>query len=228
MTTRLGEWLRRPGAAARQTVSPDKAYRMWAATYGNPPNAFQALEDKALRELLPPLLGCRVLDLGCGTGRLATLARQLGARHAVGVDRSAAMLAEARQSAVERVQWTTADAPALPFADGAFDVVMSGLMMGHVADFAGAMAEAARVLRSGGVLLISDFHPFATLRGWQRTVVDPDSGREFAIEQHLHLFSEYLDHCARHGLVVDGLREPRFDGFPVAFVLRARSRAVAR
>jgi hypothetical protein len=72
------------------------------------------------------------------------------------------------------------------------------------------------------VLLVSDFHPCATLRGWQRTVADPATGREFAIEQHAHLLSEYLTEFGRLGIVVEALQEPCYDAFPVAFVLRAR------
>jgi malonyl-CoA O-methyltransferase len=209
---------------ARVTVTSDEGYRMWAGTYGDPPNRFQQLEEEALREMLPAVAGQRVLDLGCGKGRAGRLAIDRGAASAVGLDRSPAMLAAgpfARQASLTCV---VGDAPHLPFASGAFDVVISALVLGHVADLAGALGEAARVLRAGGVLIVSDFHPFATLRGWQRTVVDPASRREYAITQHLHMLSDYVDQFQRLGLNIEALREPGYDGFPVVFVLRARKR----
>lgn len=53
----------------------------------------------------------------------------------------------------DRFTATTADATALPFPDESFDVVISLLMLHHVIDWEGALADAARVLRPGGVLV---------------------------------------------------------------------------
>lgn len=157
-----------------------------------------------------------MLDAGGGKGRVAALALARGARRAVTADFSPAMLAGARPR--ERV---AADVRALPFRDGAFDVVVCALVLGHVADLDRALDALAAVLRPGGRLLISDFHPFATLRGWQRTFTD-ERGRSHAIEQHLHLFSDYVDAFGRLGLVLEALEEPRWEGSPVVFVMRAR------
>ena len=115
-----------------------------------------------------------------------------------------------------------ADAAALPFRAEAFDVVVSALMMGHVRALGSALGEIARVLRPGGDLVISDFHPCATLRGWERSFHSPHDGRSYAIEQHAHLFAHYCEHFQRLGLRLEALREPLHQGFPVAFALRAR------
>ena len=110
----------------------------------------------------------------------------------------------------------------LPFRASAFDLVVCALVLGHVENLDRALASAAAVLAPGGQLLISDFHPYATLRGWQRTFADPKRGTTRAIAQHLHLFSDYVTALRREGLHVEALEEPLWQGSPVVFVMRAK------
>jgi len=90
----------------------------------------------------------RILDLGCGTGRSLPL---VAAGRAVGLDCSFDALRRARRRAAGAplVQGT---AEALPFRDGCFDTVVSGLVLCSVGDPARGLAEVRRVLRPGGVL----------------------------------------------------------------------------
>ncbi len=159
-----------------------------------------------------------MLDVGGGTGRAARLALDRGARRATATDLSPAMLAAAGGD-VPRV---ACDVRRLPFRHASFDVVVCALVLGHVPDLDRALRQLDAVLKPGGHLLVSDFHPFATLRGWQRTFVDAGRGRTYAIEQHLHLFSHYVLTLGQLGFVVEALEEPLWQGFPVVFVLRAR------
>jgi ubiquinone/menaquinone biosynthesis C-methylase UbiE len=89
----------------------------------------------------------RTLDLGCGTGRNLPLL-PAGAR-AVGVDPCAQSLARARRRAPAALL-VQARAEALPFRDGAFDTVASGLVLCSVTDPRAAAAEMLRVLAPGG------------------------------------------------------------------------------
>jgi SAM-dependent methyltransferase len=94
----------------------------------------------------------RVLDAGCGTGaNLAFLARY---GQPVGVDLSAEALQFAAQRRPDAIARGSVDA--LPFADGSFDLVTSFEVIYHlaVADDRRALAEMARVTRSGGWLLV--------------------------------------------------------------------------
>jgi ubiquinone/menaquinone biosynthesis C-methylase UbiE len=91
----------------------------------------------------------RVLDLGCGTGRSLPLYGS-GVR-AVGLDpcHESLLTARRRRPGVPLVR---ARAEALPFRDGAFDTVVSGLAFCSVSDVPLGLAEVRRVLRAGGVL----------------------------------------------------------------------------
>lgn len=115
----------------------------------------------------------RALDLGAGRGAVLTaLARRLPAGRATGVDlwsrkdQSGNTYAVTRRNADaegvgDRISIVTGDVRTLPFADGAFDVVVSGLVLHNIpdeAERAAAVSEAWRVLRPGGRLCIADIH----------------------------------------------------------------------
>lgn len=93
----------------------------------------------------------RVLELGCGTGRLLARTR---APVRVGVDLSAAMLARARARGLAVVR---ADAHCLPFAAGSFDAILAGKGLFRYLDYQRAFAECARVLAPGGGLAVHQY-----------------------------------------------------------------------
>jgi len=93
--------------------------------------------------------GRRVLDLGCGPGYVAEAARKRGAIPS-GVDISPEMIRIARGRNPE-IDFRVGDALRLDFAPAEFDVVVSNFGVPHVPDYAGAFAEARRVLHPDGV-----------------------------------------------------------------------------
>ena len=107
--------------------------------------------------------GQRVLDVGCGTGTLATrLARERGDVDVVGLDPDPKALAIARRK-VERAgvaaRFERGYGDALPFPDASFDRVLSSMMFHHLdlATKRGMLAEVLRVLRTGGSFHLVDF-----------------------------------------------------------------------
>lgn len=121
---------------------------------------FNALYERpATLGLMPSVEGRRVLDAGCGTGWYAEQLFSRGA-HVTGVDTSAKMLAHAKARLGERADLHVADlSGALPFADGAFDVVLSALVLHYLRDLTSPLRELHRVLVPGGTLLFSTHHP---------------------------------------------------------------------
>jgi ArsR family transcriptional regulator len=101
----------------------------------------------------------RLLDIGTGTGRvLELLAPRV--RQALGVDASKAMLALARarlaHAEFAHCAVRLADMYRLPLADESFDTAVLQMVLHHAEDPAGAIGEAARVLRPGGRLIVID------------------------------------------------------------------------
>jgi SAM-dependent methyltransferase len=108
-----------------------------------------------LLELLGPGSGL-CLDLGCGTGRNFDTIRDSG-RTVVGVDRSSDQLRLARTRTNGPL--IESDAARLPFADASFGTVIAMWITTDLDDFPGALDEAVRVLRPGGLLLCYGVHP---------------------------------------------------------------------
>jgi SAM-dependent methyltransferase len=130
-----------------------------------------------LGELRP---GMRVLDVGCGPGTItADLAERVRPGRVLGVDRSAAVIAEARAAAPE-VDFAVADVLRLGVPDGAFDVVHAHQVLQHLADPAAALAEMRRVCRPGGLVAVRDAD-YATM-AW--------APAEPALERWLALYRE--------------------------------------
>ena len=169
-------------------------------------------------ELVRGRLPCEAfLDAGCGDGRyFAALRGELPERRA-GVDISERILetARAQDPGAELLQ---ANLEALPFADGAFDLVLSTQVIEHVLDPPLAARELARVLRPGGVLVIStdNARPRVTqvLNAWRQLPVRALrlSGRRSPVHSPAEPFTResFRELLEGVGLVVEGVETFRF------------------
>jgi SAM-dependent methyltransferase len=100
--------------------------------------------------------GRSVLDVGCGTGYGTAVMAAAGAARCTGVDVAEEAVAQARERfGADGVEFVRGDATALPFGDAEFDLVTCFEVIEHVGEQRAVIAELARVLRPGGVMLIS-------------------------------------------------------------------------
>ncbi|MBW2508011.1 MAG: class I SAM-dependent methyltransferase [Deltaproteobacteria bacterium] len=128
----------------------------------------QMIDDLEIEVATPYARGARVLELGCGTGRLLARLSEV-AEEAVGLDLSEGMAAKARARGL-RVR--IGDLCALPFDDDAFDLVCSFKVLPHVENIHGALREAARVTRPRGYMLLELYNPWS-LRFLAKKAVGP-------------------------------------------------------
>jgi SAM-dependent methyltransferase len=154
------------GVKAERQERADAYFRKNAPEW----NALRALgvDEAQVDGGIEAILGGRptgdLLDIGTGTGRMLQL---LGAtaHRAVGVDLSADMLSVARanlaRAGLARCSVRKANMYQLPFGDQSFDTVAIHQVLHYADDPAGAIGEAARVLRPGGRLLLADYAPHA-------------------------------------------------------------------
>ncbi len=134
------EEFREEGTEERQLV-PGRSWAAWA---------------RALGHLLPPL---RVADVGCGEGYLAVeLSRW--AKRVEAVDRSKRMLARAaalaKRKKAANIVFRSGEIERVPLPDASVDVVLLSQALHHARDPVRALREAARILVTGGMLLVID------------------------------------------------------------------------
>ena len=183
-------------------------YDALATEWWRPDGAFTLLHGLAAARarLVPPAprRDAVLVDLGCGAGLLAPHIR--GYRH-LGVDLVRSALDQAAEHGVSPVR---ADVTRLPLASGCADVVCAGEIFEHVTDLPAAVAEACRLLRPGGVLLVDTINATALSRFLAVTLAERIDPTIAGIhDPHLFVNPRVLTgECARHGvrLRVRGLR----------------------
>jgi SAM-dependent methyltransferase len=231
-------WYGRREASGPESVTANRSW--WDAEapgYLLEHGAFLGHDDhvwgpEGLREaeahLLGEVAGLDVLEIGaggaqCGRWLTAQGARTVSTDLSMGMLRTAAGMNAASPSPVPLAQ---CDAGVLPFADAAFDLVVTAYgAVPFVADSAGLVREVARVLRPGGRYAFSTTHPIrwcfpdvpgesgltATMSYWDRTpYVEVDSDGETSYVEHHRTLGDRIRDIAAAGLVLVDLVEPEW------------------
>ncbi len=133
----------------------EQPYDVWAV--GDAYDRYMGRWSRQVAEVFEDRLGggtgLRWLDVGCGTGALATaVVARCRPRAVVGLDRSTGFVRAARAAAPAPAYFAVADALALPLRDAVCDAAVSGLALNFLASPEAALAEAVRVVRPGGLV----------------------------------------------------------------------------
>jgi malonyl-CoA O-methyltransferase len=155
-------------ASSPTPINPAQGHRLWAESYDADLNPLLALERRVLQPHLDRLSGKRFVDVGCGTGRWLSLAREAGA-DVLGFDLTREMLTRAAAKPALKGKLVCADAQRLPIADATADVTLSSFCISYVEDLPAVFSCLARITKPGGRIIISDIHPGAASAGWKRT-----------------------------------------------------------
>ena len=195
---------------SQETLPAQLAYDQWAEEYEDT-DPTTLLDEPFLRSRLQLFDGCRVLDLGCGTGRYLRQVSQPGVR-AVGMDLSRAMLARARRTIrpAAPIALVQASIVPFPFAPEVFDRVIAGLVIDHVDDLPSFFRQVAVLLRLGGRLIMSAVHPDMQRLTGESSVL-PLPGREYGHKESYTRCARSQKQPEQPGLAIETLIEPRVD-----------------
>jgi SAM-dependent methyltransferase len=214
----------------------------WARAPGH--DAYWYYRDSFFDEILPPA-GRATLELGCGEGRVVRDLQELGHR-VTGIDAAPSLVAAARELDPGET-YLVADASALPFEGGSFDLVVAYNSLMDVDDMPGAVSEAGRVLEAGGRLCICVTHPFFDSGEWEsdapdaRFVIEGSyfgkrpfegtferNGLTITFRGWCYSLGDYSQALEDAGFVIERIREPvnaledpRRDRVPLFLQLRA-------
>jgi SAM-dependent methyltransferase len=167
----------------------------------------------AYRALLPKRKWGRVLDLGCGTVEFYELiTRDLGAQY-TGTDLSPDMI-EAGRKKYPGIDLQVADAEALPFKDGTFDLIITRGLIHHLPNPNKGMQEACRVLKKGGYLIASE--PHSNLLIYTIRLIFYKLSSHFSDSHKSFFKKEYEDLFEKNGFSIDKKRFIGITAFPFA------------
>ncbi len=153
----------------------------------------------------------KILDLGCGNGISSRLLNQSGF-DVVGTDISSLFLEDARKWENPTLQYEVCDVLELPFADGSFDVICSNELVEHLPDVETALSEMVRVVRKGGVVVISGPNlcsPITPFLDWIR-LMGGKQGRPVWAETRQQAFQQFIHNCRLYFKKRYFTKSPRF------------------
>jgi ubiquinone/menaquinone biosynthesis C-methylase UbiE len=182
ITSRIKQLFRKP-----KEQDPAPAYDLWAAAYDNQPgNLMLDLDEQVFGDLFNAShsTGRTIADIGCGTGRHWKKIYDCRPARLIGYDVSPGMLARLKEKFPAAETYLLAGNRLTELPDRCCDLVVSTLAIAHIPDPTAALREWNRVLKPGGGIIITDYHPEALAKGGRRTF--KHEGKTMAVKNYVH------------------------------------------
>ena len=247
MITTFKDFLHKSGLLNSE-LDPERAYEIWSADYDRQTgNLMLDLDEKIFSHLIEniDIRDKEVADIGCGTGRHWQKIYSKNPSNLIGFDVSASMLEKLKSKfPFARTQKTT-DNRLASVANLSLDIIISTLTIAHIKNIEEAIASWSRVLKNGGDLIVTDFHPVLLANGGKRSF--SHGGRSMSVKNYIHSIEKIRKAFYKAGFIVireeeELVREEmrsyyevknalavyeRYKGMPVIYGLHLRKQSAA-
>jgi ubiquinone/menaquinone biosynthesis C-methylase UbiE len=191
---------------------PEEAYNLWADDYDEQPdNLMLDWDEEIFSELLNDVKIKEkiIADIGCGTGRHWQKIFEREPEKLIGFDVSEGMLRSLKKKFPEAETHHIKNDQLNELENDSFDLVFSTLTIAHIENAGDALAGWNRVLKPGGELIITDYHPTALAKGGKRTF--NHNGKTLEVKNYVHSIDKIKDIARQLHLEVIRLVEKSID-----------------
>ena len=172
----------------RNLVSePETAYNLWAAEYDSQPDNMMLAWDEDIFSRMINTMDLHnkiIADIGCGTGRHWGKIYEREPKKIIGFDVSEGMLSILKQKFPESETHHLINDELKELENQSYDMIFSTLTIAHIKNAEKALHEWSRILKSGGEIIITDYHPTALAKGGRRTF--NYHGKKIAVKNYVH------------------------------------------
>lgn len=206
------------------------SYNSWSDIYDTDSNLTRDLDAHITRELLAEQHFGSILELGCGTGKNTVFFTKIG-EHIHALDFSKGMIQKAQEKVkADNIRFEIADlTKRWSCEDDAYDLISCNLVLEHIEDIFHIFSNVARTLKSNGIFLINELHPFRQYGGSKARFVSGDETETIEVEAFVHHISDFVRAAETSGLKLTKFNEywhEEDQGKPprlVSFVFEKRS-----
>lgn len=192
--------------------NPEAAYNLWAQSYDNQPdNLMLALDEEVFSGLINNLIieNKIIVDIGCGTGRHWQKISDKRPKKIIGFDVSDEMLKMLQHKFPGAETHHLVNDELWELKNESCDIIFSTLTIAHIEHAEKALEEWNRVLKPGGDIVITDYHPVALEKGGKRTFSYKE--KTIAVKNYVHSISKLKEIAGQLHLEVFRLVEKSID-----------------
>lgn len=195
-----------------QTIAPETAYDLWSEKYDHQPdNLMLALDEEIFSGLMNSLdLQDKIIaDIGCGTGRHWEKIFKHQLQKLIGFDVSEGMLKILQQKFPKAETHHLIKDNLRELENESCDIIFSTLTIAHIKDAKKALQEWNRILKPGGEIIVTDYHPAALAKGGKRTF--NHNNKTIAVKNYVHPIEKIKEIAGKLNLKVLRLVERSID-----------------